>query len=116
MPLNRFALGTPQSRDSGSVGSRRIFLARSMRRASRIPLSPEGERAFDPSYRHPQCIGDGEDVLVTAARDVDDDDLIFTIFACFGGERGQNMVAFERGDAGFGPAASLEGAIGRAHV
>src|SRR3546814_15750042 len=80
-----------------------------MRRASRIPLSPEGERAFDPSYRHPQCIGDGEDVLVTAARDVDDDDLILTIFACFGGERGQSMGAFERGDDAFGPAAELEG-------
>src|SRR3546814_17172404 len=94
MPLNRFVLGTPQSRDSGSVGSRRIFLARSMRRASRIPLSPEGERAFDPSYRHPPCIGDGEDVLVTASRTVDADDLILTTFRCFGGESGLSLGAF----------------------
>src|SRR3546814_18928621 len=80
-----------------------------MRRASRIPLSPEGERAFDPSYRHPQCIGDGEDVLVPAARDVDDDDLILTLFACFGGERRQSIGAFERGDDAFGPANELGG-------
>src|SRR3546814_16605058 len=54
-------------------------------------------------------MGDGEDFLGTAARDVDDDDLILTIFACFGGERGQSMGAFERGDDAFGPAAELEG-------